>query len=62
LIASLKDKNFVILFSVERIEGYFSLSSSMVDRNLFWIIDSLENFALPMQVRDPEAQVSLTSQ
>ena len=33
----------------------------MVDWNLFWIIDSVEKFTLPVQVRGPEAQALLAS-
>jgi len=33
----------------------------MVDSNLFWITDSLEKFALSIQVSGPEPQASLAS-
>jgi hypothetical protein len=45
LIVSSNCKDFVISFPLDRIERCFRLSSSIVDRNLFFIICSLRSFS-----------------
>ena len=44
LIASSYDNDCVILLSLQRIERYSSLSSSMVHQNLFFITNNSEKF------------------